>query len=676
MATSDNKGNFLTKLARFVTNPTTDWSTLDSTMQTESQLGEDVPAMSQEEELRLRRERRKSAKRIREREFALLRKIRAGNYVEQAASFKTSLLDRSSSGKSVVSHHPHAPTGIFDVNQINSIEKQMADQWWSRQDAAPELTPETIAKTQIMIETRIPGADHDDARQGGMIPFDDALLYGQPASAEPQVPSSGGAGYGASRHAGAAERVNTELPASAEYSGSFNFDLAQAARSGQYVAADGRDSRLPESGLHAKADNAVPEGAAAPPLILEEALTSRLPPLKEEKTEVVPAAETPEAAPVPAEDEPQASVLTTLPDELNEPAILFAQGRDSDVEAMLQNLVEKYTPGPGASTGKGEPEIMLALLDFYRATRQEAQFEAAAVELVQQYGRSAPQYVSSSGSFMQSESSSMLPTTQFADDSTLTGHHWVAPALLDMTHILLLRSQLARDERHVLLDWRSMQAIDPGALRPLLDLLRELAGQKKELIMWGGQHLLEACIAQTAQAEGADRNLLWLTRLELVRIMLRQEDFDALALEYCLEFEESPPSWLRTRCKFVDADVDMGAQLLEEGNPPAAEAATEPVQEKGSPNLRHPLEWQGTIQGGQQELLAAVDGIAVGAMCMIDCSRLERMDYAACADVLAWLLARDPAAGLVRFTQVNRLLAVFWRIMGISTHAQVQVRTD
>ena len=41
----------------------------------------------------------------------------------------------------------------------------------------------------------------------------------------------------------------------------------------------------------------------------------------------------------------------------------------------------------------------------------------------------------------------------------------------------------------------------------------------------------------------------WLTRLEALRLANRADQFDEAAIDYCVTYEVSPPSWSAARCK-------------------------------------------------------------------------------------------------------------------------------
>jgi len=41
----------------------------------------------------------------------------------------------------------------------------------------------------------------------------------------------------------------------------------------------------------------------------------------------------------------------------------------------------------------------------------------------------------------------------------------------------------------------------------------------------------------------------WMLRLEALRLAHRPDQFDEVAIDYCVTFEVSPPSWENSRCK-------------------------------------------------------------------------------------------------------------------------------
>lgn len=664
-----DKNRFLSKLARFVSNPTTDWSALDSTPSGLSDSGpEDTrPALTQAEFVALQHQRRKHNRHIRTQEFAQLRQVRTGPGISGVPS---SLGSGSTSDGGTPAAPPTPPPASsapptriagFNVGQIDHIEQQMAEQWWDQESApsakfTPAASAEDVAKTQMLIETEIAKYSASPApAQADVIAFDPALFSPAPTPT-PEMRESPAAPVhdSGSLASGTGEQVD--------------FSDKQGTSEATFVYRD------PSNTLQHH-DSEV--GISRAPMQLD--ASAQIPPLQQEGS--FPASISAMQAGLQAAPDaslqgivsPPAGGVDDLPESLNEPAILFVQGRNDEVEEHLLELSKAEQIQAEQTRERVEPHVLLALLDFYRSTGQEEKFEIASIQMVQQFDRSAPQY---RGADL-GEATRILSTLgSFATLDPAAQGNWRCPATLDLTDVMLLRSQLMTQPSQVLLDWQPLQTILDDAVEPLLDQLRDLAGRKIDLLMWGSSHLMECCL-QKLESFSNNRDpvyaQLWLLRLELARVMHGQQTFDQLALEYCVALEESPPSWTRTRCHFIDADNALSlldAPLQNE----TPMAASQPEDLDAA--LKHPLQWQGTLKGNLQPLLDAVDAECQAPYCMIDCSQLDTVDYPAAAALLKWLMEPQNAQRQIQFVQVNRLLAVFWRIMGITAKASVGLRRD
>lgn len=663
-----DKNNFLTKLARFVSNPTTNWGGLGSGDSVAlGEQGRRLPsgAVLDPHELRQAQlHQRHRNRRIRKKEFAILRQIANAGGVVPPGVAHTNLSNvmlhaapTMQAPRNATPKKSFPPTGIasgFDVDHINNIEQQMVRQWWD-QEGGPgaDVHEPAPTKTQLLIESKI-----------GEDPY-----FAKKPAADAQKPQ------GQERERGRKPTNSLDQTADARPSGAAPAEppllqeiIASPAPEPQtvFTAPPQMPVTIPpvqESMRGATSFDGDEEDALLTGVIADEALAEDDDLPGDLSAPVGPSFKIPVV--------PGIATVEQLPDTLNEPAILFAQEQDQEVERQLQALVE-------ADSGQQEPNAMLALLDFYRATRQESLFETACIELVQRFGRSAPQYYAADlGQATQILNSMGLYSVNVGEGEPSS---WCCPVELDLSDVMLLRSLLLQQPEQVLLDWRPLQVILEDAIEPLLDQMRDLASRQTEVLMWGGEHLLQCCqeAIEAAKARGdAAYSLLWLLRLELVRIMYGQERFDDLALEYCVEMETSPPAWMRPHCRFIDADEAIG--LLGED-----EAASVYTPEQGQAgenaflqlNLKHPLQWQRSLNGGIQPLLRAVEAECTDRLCVIDCLQLDRMDTMATTELLAWLVEQEIAQRQVQFANVHRLLAVFWRVMGITSKAQVNLRRD
>lgn len=119
MATQDNHPGLLSKVARFVRNPTKDWAELDKPEGTQ-----DIDHGKEALKLVIERKRRDDA--VRRREFSQLRKFRQASPAVKAELSRDLSTFRSTSGDGDADTDERATT----LKKIDEIEAQMSRQWW------------------------------------------------------------------------------------------------------------------------------------------------------------------------------------------------------------------------------------------------------------------------------------------------------------------------------------------------------------------------------------------------------------------------------------------------------------------------------------------------------------------------------------------------------------------
>ena len=146
-------------------NPTTDWSALDRPPAgpKSGASGSENQELSQAEIFAISYQRRKDNRNIRLKEFAMLRQVRAGASVPDIhgmAHSKPEQLAANDQAAAVQVAAMQKPTLIadFNVNKINHIEQQMAEQWW---DSVDKTKPFAYANTDQQGGGQNPGADRN-----------------------------------------------------------------------------------------------------------------------------------------------------------------------------------------------------------------------------------------------------------------------------------------------------------------------------------------------------------------------------------------------------------------------------------------------------------------------------------------------------------------------------------
>jgi ABC-type transporter Mla MlaB component len=179
---------------------------------------------------------------------------------------------------------------------------------------------------------------------------------------------------------------------------------------------------------------------------------------------------------------------------------------------------------------------------------------------------------------------------------------------------------------------------------------------------------------------------LWKLRMEVLRVMHRPDEFELVALDYCVTYEVSPPSWDSARCEYKPLQAD-GSYVP--GNTIVGEAFRDSLSsglsygDTAGAGLTSQIsnistvELSGQILGDATEALATLDAKLEGADIMvISCARLIRIDFSAAGSLLNWVTSRQAEGRQVQFVEVHRLVAAFFNVIGISEHARVMARTD
>ncbi len=163
-----------------------------------------------------------------------------------------------------------------------------------------------------------------------------------------------------------------------------------------------------------------------------------------------------------------------------------------------------------------------------------------------------------------------------------------------------------------------------------------------------------------------------------LRLANRADQFDEAAIDYCVTYEVSPPSWENTRC-----NVRIAGSGLNTHTPPlsmVSEVSTGFMEsglldDTGSGTPVASIELSGQLVGDISETLNRLNAeLGSSPVVSVSCARLIRVDFIAAGDLLNWVLAKRGEKRMVQFVDAHRLVALFFGAMGINEHAKVQVR--
>lgn len=333
-----------------------------------------------------------------------------------------------------------------------------------------------------------------------------------------------------------------------------------------------------------------------------------------------------------------------------EAAIAFANGDAAGAEAALLALLAQRAPQPEL-----QMPVWQALFDLYRAAGMADRFEVLAIDFAARFGRSAPLWFALSAQRGWVEPGAAAA----AAESGARAWRWTAPAQLTRQSVAALQRAKAAAAAPWTLVWTALERIDADALAPFERLINEWAQTPGQIIFLDAPVLAQRLQALTVSGERAASEDGWRLRMAALRLMDEHDSFEQVALDYCVTYEVSPPSWTQPRSSYLDAPEEV------------PEAAEPVVQAPVSGGLAGCIESDATPW-----LVALEDQARPDRPLVVDCSELIRLDFAAAGSVLNWS-ARMQAQGIeLHFERMHQLVAVFFGMIGVSDHAQLHTRTD
>ena len=355
---------------------------------------------------------------------------------------------------------------------------------------------------------------------------------------------------------------------------------------------------------------------------------------------------------------------------LDEAVIAFAGGDFAGCEKALQALV-----GPRGER-RDHDETWLVLFDLYRAIGQQAKFETVTMEYVERFHRSAPQWFSLPKQLAQA-------TKKPESGKTMSGGiGWVCPPNLDSEAVSRLDALSMQLPSPWVMDWTALVSVDVEGASRLQKLFVGWASQPLSMNWIAGDKLFSVLheIAPTGVRD-ADP-VYWMLRLEALRLAHRPDQFDEVAIDYCVTFEVSPPSWENARCKAQLIGTTQNTQTLSlsvVGEATTSFMDTSMINEdESAPPAQVQItsvELAGQLSGDLAELLGRL-AVQVGdsRVIRISCALLMRVDFVAAGDLLNWVAQRHNEGREIVFHETHRLVALMFGAMGINETARVQLR--
>ena len=632
MSKGDSNGGFLSKVVKFVRHPTTSWSDLDTR-------AGDRESEYSKAALKEMIERKRRNDFVRKREFDMLRKIRSREGSgEGAQGVRPSFFQSSLPSK--------PDDRAMTLKKIDEIEAQMSMQWWKTKG------PDSLATTGSSLNSgaHTTGGTPLDRKEG-------SAKVSPVAKAEAQR-----------RMAQYNETEASPLPDDACGEASTQPDPAVARRTPPPASIPAPAAYQARGSYRHPAESLPPDQvpqplAPAPSTARTGLMVARSASTDASGNSVFSAShfyalDVQEIAQDP---------------EVEEAAIRFANGDDAGAE---QGLLEALS---GGGARLNQQDDWLALFDLYRATGQLAPFESQAVDFVNRFGRSAPQWFDMPGLVSNMTGKVYKPSTGS------TRAVWVCENDIDAHAVGTLQNVLLRAHQPWVLDWSPVESIDVKAARALLGIFTLWGDQDVELRFLGTSDLRELLKTLTPSGRRDIEQLWWELRMAVLRVMNRPDEFELTALDFCVTYEVSPPGWEKPRCHFQALSGgtagDEGASVL--GEVMLEQVPSRFVHDSGMDSQMSEfnnlglVELSGEIRGDPQATLEALERRLEGADVMIiSCRNLIRVDFSAAGTLLNWVTGHHTQGRMIQFVDAHRLVSAFFHVIGITEYAKVVVRND
>ncbi|MFA5082647.1 MAG: hypothetical protein WC474_08900 [Hydrogenophilaceae bacterium] len=319
-----------------------------------------------------------------------------------------------------------------------------------------------------------------------------------------------------------------------------------------------------------------------------------------------------------------------LTPEIEEAVVLYSSGNTREATAALNRFILN-------NPDKRDPQPWQLLFDIYEATGQRQPFEDLAMDFAVRFERSPPTW----------------RPGQVAETAAAAGNH---PTFAFGAHLspedkagLEHFMRECETAESAVLDFNKTPVPDNEAYaRAMLDCMSRLAAGGKPIHLAGSEAF--AVRLNAVRSDGRLSEPLWLLLLMLLQLQGKVDAFDALALEYAIRFEISPPSYTPPKC-----------------------IATEPeaVQPAGPSGQVFPM--HGLIDTGSAAVFDVLrDFAAPLAEIEIDLGQVTRIDFMVVGLLMDIVMTLAQAGKRVIFKEGSEMVCLLLQMVGVGQYASIQ----
>jgi len=334
---------------------------------------------------------------------------------------------------------------------------------------------------------------------------------------------------------------------------------------------------------------------------------------------------------------------------IDEAAILFSNGQVDAAESVLRTGL--HHDDLGAATRLA----WHMLFELVNQRGDRAAFEQLTMEYALRFEHSPPAWMD------YAEAPASRPVANAAAPLAPGGGPVVRlPQVIDAGIIAQLEQlrDLTAAHAAVQLDVTDARSVDIGGASLLLRVLGAFKRSQRELTLVGAANFADVLARMVESGRRDSSDALWMLLLEVLRMLDRQDGFEEMAIQYCITFEVSPPSWEPPAASLKVAAASTGLPASIEGT-----AAGQP------------FELRGVVDGDGEPNFGRLAAAARNQpQVLIDCLQLRRLAFSAGSALLGTLQKIRRGGSTIELRNANALVAALLHLLGITAIVSVHTR--
>ncbi len=333
-----------------------------------------------------------------------------------------------------------------------------------------------------------------------------------------------------------------------------------------------------------------------------------------------------------------------LPPQLEEAAILFANGQPLPAMMSLRQAIAQ------GGLGDCTQQAWLMLFDMLNHGGMHEEFDSLAIDFASTFEKSPPPWRA-------------VEPPAVAGDKAAAGPTVINfPAQIDES-VARLAEQIQRAVkagRQVIAEFRAVRRVDPVGAGHLFRLIEGFKQGRQGLLIGDAAALFEAARSMIEAGRRDDTEMCWMLALEMLRVQGQKQAFDDLAIDYCVTFEVSPPSW---------EPMPAGIRTTLCAEPASGGSAVQAASDDGS------FAMHGELAGKASATMTRFRAWAANRQDVtVDCHGLTRIDFVAAGELVNEIIALRGRNARVLFVEPSHAVLALMIVMGIHDLADIRRR--